>query len=124
MASLNLTGYPVMSDEEMEIDKATSTNAEKAAALSDLYGKFYSTENVNENKKPKRDLDQRSIDFLVLQMRIEVDLIPLENKRALVEALSKCRPEEFSNARLLSFLRSDGMNTKVSVGEVSSVAIL
>ena len=40
--------------------------------------------------------------------------LPAEEKEALVEAQRKCRPEEFSDARLTKFLLCDGMNAQVS----------
>jgi hypothetical protein len=58
-------------------------------------------------------LDHKTISFLVNQMRHELERIPKENKRALLEAQTKCRVDEFSNARLERFLRCEGMNTKV-----------
>ena len=47
-------------------------------------------------------------------MRNEIDAIPNDQKTALLNAREKCRPEEFSDARLLLFLRCVGMNAKVS----------
>jgi hypothetical protein len=58
-------------------------------------------------------LDRKSIEFLVHQMRLELERIPENEMRALVEAQTKCGEDEFSDARLERFLRCEGMNAKV-----------
>ena len=88
------------------------TNEERAAVLADTFGKMCKGHR-HTNKKARRDLDRDSIVFLIKYMRHEIDNIPKEQKVALLEAQVKCRPEEFSNARLEKFLRCDGMNVKV-----------
>lgn len=102
-----------ISEEELEIEQASMTNVEKADALSDLYGKF-SAIYIHQDKKQKRSLDRRSIDFLIRQMKVEIDAIPNEKKQALLQAQVKCRSEEeFCDSRFEKFLKSEGMNTKV-----------
>ena len=46
-------------------------------------------------------------------MRLELERIPKDRKRALVEAQTKCHADEFSDARQERFLRCEGMNAKV-----------
>ena len=46
-------------------------------------------------------------------MRSEIDMLPIYEKQALMEAYSKGRKEEFSDERLLKFLKCEGMNAKV-----------
>jgi hypothetical protein len=48
-------------------------------------------------------------------MLLEVEAIPITNKLALLEALSKGQKEHFSYERLEKFLRCEGMNAKVRV---------
>jgi hypothetical protein len=105
---------PRFTEEQEELEKALMTDEEKAAALSDLFGRFCSVEG-HRKKKARRDLDHNSIDFLVNQMRLEIERIPLDRKWALVEAQGKCCAEEFTDARLERFLRCEGMNVKVSL---------
>lgn len=97
-----------MEQEEMEL--ATMTDEERVAVLSDLFGKYCG---IRQGKRPRKDLDQGAITFLVGQMRVEVDQIPASQKRALLHALTKCHAEEFSDKRLEQFLRCEGMDTKV-----------
>jgi hypothetical protein len=68
---------------------------------------------MHVQKRAKMDLDSNSVVFLVLQMRLELERIPEDEKRALKEAQMKCCAEEFSDARLERFLRCEGMNAKV-----------
>jgi hypothetical protein len=117
LCALSLSDFPTITEQQEEEERATMTSEERAAALSDLFGQFCSIE-PSQNKRPKRDLDQRSIDFLIRQMKLELDLIPVEKKQALLEAQTKCRQEEFGDARLEKFLRSQGMNTKVCTAAV------
>ena len=105
---------PRFSEEEEEIERATLTDEEKAAALCDLFGK-YSISDTHENKRARKDLDRRSIDFLIQYMRFEIEQTPADTKQALIEAQAKCRPEEFNDERLERFLRCEGMNAKASV---------
>jgi hypothetical protein len=106
------SGRPRFTEEEEKIEKATLTNDEKAAALSDLFGQTCSL-STHVHKRAKRDLDSNSVEFLLKQMRLELERIPEDEKRALTEARGKCRAGEFSDARLERFLRCEGMNAKV-----------
>jgi hypothetical protein len=103
---------PMMSEEQVEHERAAMTDEERAQALADVFGKQCAID-TNKNKRARRDLDKNSIAFLVQQMRLELDRIPEYEKRALVEAQAKCLADEFSDARLEQFLRCEGMNVKV-----------
>jgi hypothetical protein len=105
---------PRFTEEQEALERALMTDEERAAALSDLFGRFCSVEG-HRKKRARRDLDRKSIGFLVNQMRLEIERIPLDRKRALVEAQDKCRADEFSDARLERFLRCEGMNVKVRI---------
>jgi hypothetical protein len=107
---------PRFTEEQEEIERATMTDEEKAAALSDLFGRSC-TVGIHKAKRAKLDLGKESIDFLVQHMRVELERIPLDEKRALVEAQTKCGEDEFSDARLERFLRCEGMNAKVCLDE-------
>ena len=51
-------------------------------------------------------------------MKCELERIPIHKKRALMEARSKCRDQEFSDGRLVKFLRCEGMNAQVCCVDV------
>jgi hypothetical protein len=104
---------PRWTEEEEAIERASLTDEDKAAALCDLYGKYAAVDTYQKKKRPKRELDRRSIDFLIQYMRDEIERYPVYKKQALIEAQEKCRVEEFGDARLEGFLRCEGMNAKV-----------
>jgi hypothetical protein len=112
LSSLAVTDRPVITEEQEALERATLSDAEKANILADFFG-IYCSESVRHNKKARKDLDQASLAFLVKLMRADLDSIPVKEKPALVEAMAKARPEEFSDERLEKFLRCEGMNTKV-----------
>jgi hypothetical protein len=112
LSSLALSDRPVITEEQEALERATLSDAEKAIILADFFG-IYCSESVRHNKKARKDLDQASLAFLVKLMRADLDSIPVKEKPALVEAMAKARPEEFSDERLEKFLRCEGMNTKV-----------
>jgi hypothetical protein len=102
LSVLQLSGLPRFSDHEKVKDELT--DEERAAALSDVFGKYCNVD-TPKNKRAKRDLDPESIAFLVKHMRNEIAKIPNDEKQALIEAQEKCEAEEFSDARLEQFLR-------------------
>lgn len=102
---------PRMTEEELEREQATLTEEERVSALSDTLGTKCTIS--RHHKKARQDLDRESVSFLLQQMRLEIEQMPLNKKRALVEAQRKCHPEEFSDERFKSFLRCEGMNTEV-----------
>lgn len=112
LASLTVAGLPKFTEEDSANEQATLTDQERAAVLSDMFGK-YCTVGPRPGKRAKRDLDDESIKFLVAQMRLELERIPDEKKPALLEARTKCRADEFSDERLVKFLRVEGMNAEV-----------
>lgn len=118
----SLENVPRFTDEQQEAERAAMTNEERAEALTDLFGKQCAVD-IHKNKKVRKDLDRNSIDFLVQQMRLELKQIPEENKRALIEAEVhlKCHDDEFSDARLVRFLRCEGMNVKVHLARSSNL---
>jgi hypothetical protein len=105
---------PRWTEEEEAIERASLTDEDKAAALCDLYGKYAAVDTYQKKKRPKRELDRRSIDFLIQYMRDEIERYPVYKKQALIEAQEKCRVEEFGDARLEGFLRCEGMNAKLA----------
>jgi hypothetical protein len=112
LSSLLLSGKPRFTEEQVEMERATLADEERAKVLSDLFGKQCKV-NIHQSKRARRDLEQKSIAFLVNQMRLEIEQTPEKNKRALLEAQRKCRADEFSDARLERFLRCEGKNVKV-----------
>ena len=110
--SLAVAGRPKITQEQEERERASMSTEERAAALVDMFGKMCAVA-PRQRKRARRDLDRNSIDFLIRQMRLEIEKIPTSNKQALVEAQAKCRPEEFEDARLERFLRCEGMNAEV-----------
>ena len=113
LSILALSGRAKFTEQQSELEKATLTDRERAEALSDLFGRTCSL-NTHENKRPRRDLDRESIDFLVRQMRAEMDSIPIDKKLAMMEAQAKGRADEFSDERLTKFLRCEGMNAELA----------
>lgn len=83
------------------------------SAVSDLFGKCCSVSDDRQTERARKDLDKKSIAFLVKQTKIEIERMPENKKQALVEARKKCRQEEFSDLRLEQFLHCEGMNPKV-----------
>jgi hypothetical protein len=99
-------------DEQQEW--AALTDDEKTSALADLFGDKCSL-GAHQKKRARRDLDESTVSFLLEQMRYEIVRMPQEKRVALTVAQGKCREEEFSDSRLEVFLRSEGMNAKVSI---------
>jgi hypothetical protein len=112
---------PVITEEQVELERAAMTDEEKIETLTDLFGRKCVV-GTPKSKKARKDLDKNSIAFLVKQMRLELERIPKDRKRALLEAQAKCRADEFSDARLERFLRCEGMNVKVRFGGVCMYA--
>lgn len=104
LASLVLADRDTFTEEQLAIERASMTDAERAAALSDLFGK-YSDVASPQSKRARNELDRSSIDFLVRQMWLELERIPAEEKTALTIAQRKCESHEFSDERLERFLR-------------------
>lgn len=103
---------PKFTEEDVKMEREALTDEEKAAALSDTFGKMC-TVSSHKDKRARRDIDTNTVSFLLLQMRLEIEQIPTHEKQALLYAQSKCQ-EEFADARLSVFLRSEGMNVKAS----------
>jgi hypothetical protein len=57
----------------------------------DLFGK-QCTVGTHKDKTARRDLDKNAINFLV-QLRLELELISEDEKRALAETQTKCLAE-------------------------------
>jgi hypothetical protein len=103
---------PKFTEEDVQMERAALTDEEKAAALSDTFGKMC-TINSHKDKRARRDIDTNTVSFLLGQMRLEIEQIPTHEKQALLDAQSKCK-EEFTDARLSAFLRCEGMNAEAS----------
>lgn len=110
LSVLALSGRSKFTDEQHEEEKANMTDEERAKVLCDLFGTYCS---ICHTKKAKRDLSKGEVAFLVKQMRIEIDKIPVSEKEALMEAQQQCIADEFSDSRLEQFLRCEGMDVKV-----------
>jgi len=113
---LSMLGYSdetIFTEQDEERERLALTEEERLAATSDMFGHLCLSSN-HQSKKAKRDLDGKTLSFFVKQMRAEIEMIPQNKKRALVEAQKKCRDDEFSDERLEQFLRFEGMNPKVS----------
>jgi hypothetical protein len=68
---------------------------------------------IDRSKRARRDFNHKTVEILVQLMRLELDIIPKDEKRAFLEAKMKCSTEEFSDDRLEHFLRCEGMDAKV-----------
>jgi len=113
LSALSVAGLPRFSEEQEALERASLTDEEKAAILADMFGK-YCCIGPRQNKRARRDLDRESIDFLISFMKSEIANTPAEEKQALMEAQTKCEADEFSDARLETFLRCEGMNAKLA----------
>jgi hypothetical protein len=112
LMSLLISDKPMITEEQVEMEQAKMTDDERVEALIDLFGKQCGI-NTPRGKRARRDLDKNSIDFLVKMMRLELERIPNDRKRALLEAQMKSRTDEFSDSRVERFLRCEGMDVKV-----------
>jgi hypothetical protein len=112
LLSLLISNRPMITEEQVELEQAAMTDEERAAALADLFGKKC-TVDEHQSKRARKDLDRDSIEYLVKMMRLELERIPKDEKRVLVEAQAKCHADEFSDSRLERFLRCEGMDVKV-----------
>jgi len=90
-------------------EKADMTDEERAATLSDMFGKYCNVDS-QKNKRARQNLDDESIAFLVKHMRAELERIPNEKKEALMELQLKHAADAFSDKRLEQFLRCEGMD--------------
>jgi len=108
-SALLLSGLPRFTAHAQE--KANMTDKERAAALSDMFGKHCNMDS-RKNKRARQDLDEESIAFLVKHMRAYLEKIPEARKHALMEAQHQCGAEAFSDERLEQFLRCEGMNAE------------
>jgi hypothetical protein len=111
--------HPRFTEEEFQQELDSRTDIEKASILADLFGKFCSIKEP-QNKKPKKDLSQESLAFLIRQTRGEIERIPNDKKLALLEAEQKARTDEFSDERLLQFLRCEGMHPKLAAERLAN----
>jgi hypothetical protein len=123
LSFLEESDHPRFTAEQEEMERATMTDEERLAALSDQFGKKVEISS-HRSKRARQDLDPKDIDFFVHQMRLEIERIPEDMKRALLEAQSKCRVDEFSDERLERFLRCAGMNTRVRTNFFESMSFL
>ena len=105
------SGQPLITEEELVAERATMTGEEKAAALSDVFGKYCNVE-CPRDKRARVETDRDSIDLLLNKMRLEIAMIPKVKRKAITEAITKCAPSEFSEKRLERFLRCEDMDAK------------
>ena len=112
LSMLTMTGRPKFTEQQRLEELALLSDEERMHTLMDKFGRLCIASD-RQTKKPRLDLDQASISFLVCQMKLELDRIPDVQKLAMLEANAKCRLDEFSDARLTQFLRVEGMNVTV-----------
>lgn len=105
---------PRFTEADIVMERESLAEEEKVEALSDTFGRMCMINTIHQNKRARRDLDINAVSFLLRQMKYELVRIPVHEKQALLDATTKCAPEEFGDARLEVFLRSEGMNAAVS----------
>lgn len=115
LSSLAISDRPVVTEEQEALELTMMSDSEKAELLSDMFGRMVEEIDGPSEKRPRLDLDRGFVQFLVNQMRIEIENIPEFKRCALMKAQMsmKCSRDEFSDARLEKFLRCEGMNVKV-----------
>ena len=107
----SLEDRQMFTEEQLMIERATMTNEERLESLSDLFGKKCMVDR-DDRKRARRDFNDETIELLQ-QMKLELQQIPSDKKRALIEAQMQCGTEEFSDDRLKQFLQCEGMNAEV-----------
>jgi hypothetical protein len=110
----DLLDGPKFTEEDCIREKSELTEEEKIAVLSDLFGK--QCEISQPKKKVAREEAAKPpppLPLLLKEMRSEIDAIPLQEKKALVEAQAKSSANEFSDDRMELFLFRENMNAKV-----------
>lgn len=66
LSALSIAGRPKFTEQQEALERAAMTNEERAAALSDIFGKHCSTGIESpQSRRARRDLDSDSIEFLV-----------------------------------------------------------
>lgn len=119
-STLGYSDEAIFTKQQEEQEYASLTEEERVEALSDMLGQLCLTTRRHEPKKPRQDLDELTVKFLINQMRIEIGRIPIDKKQELLEAQNKARTEEFSNDKLEQFLRFEGMNPTASISHFCS----
>lgn len=115
LSALTVANQPKFTEQELEMEQKLTTDEERAEILSDTFGKFCTVNSDSRpDKRARQDLDKESIEFLVSFMRGEIDKVPNEEKKALLEAMKKSDDDEFSDERLECFLRCEGMNARLA----------
>lgn len=94
LSALSLAGLPTISKHQEEIERATMTDEERVAALTDVFGEYCALD-IRQNKRSKCDLGPEEIEFLLQQMSMELELIPASRKQALLYAQTVCNIDEF-----------------------------
>jgi hypothetical protein len=102
---------PKMTFAEIKRELLQQEEEERIQVLTDLFGKCMTTD--AQKSKLRTTEDSSCVKSAVHMMRQEIDLIPGDNKGALLDAKLKCRPDEFSDARLEKFLRRADWDPKV-----------
>lgn len=111
LSTMSIKDRPAITEEEESREKAAMTTQEKAQILSDALGIYPA---AHQSKKTKNAFDRKSMAFLVMLMKAEVEQIPVKERQALIEAQAHCGFNEFSDKRLELFLRAEGLNTKLA----------
>lgn len=105
---------PKFTEEQEQAELKQTTEEERLSVLEDLFGDYCE---ISQPPKKRVVREERpisvSIQSLVHKMRSEIEATPLGQKTALVEALQKCSPNEFSDNRMKLFLFRENMNSKV-----------
>jgi hypothetical protein len=112
LCALKFSDFARFTHEQLKAEQSNITDDEQASVLSDMFGRHCSLE-TRKRKRAKRNVDNETIEFLLCQMKLELERTPNHKKQALLEAQQKCRADEFSDARLEKFLRSEGLNAEV-----------
>jgi len=82
--------------------------------MNDVFGKCCALEDHRRKQRRAATIDRSYLKSALEMMRREIDWIPDDCKRALLDAQTKCQPEELSDRRLEAFLRCVDWHPKVS----------
>lgn len=110
-----VSGRPVITPAEEQRERELLTEEERIDVVTDMFGKFCTINPATKKREVMHGDEAKYTESAIEMMRREMEWIPNDSKSALIEAKLKCGPEEFSDARLETFLRVVDWYPKVSI---------
>ena len=111
--------FPSMRIKEYATELRLMSEDEKIEALRDMFGKNFSIAGEeNQERQPKKmnkKKDRRYVECAITMMKLEIDMIPADDIRVLLQAQSKGCPEASSEERMEAFLCAVDWHPKVCI---------